>query len=197
MKNILTLVSLVALMAVPAAQADSQANLAATFLQPIALAGIHNLGNLINWKVGDGANYNVTISSFPINGTMVKSVTKDNGDGTFWFNETIDLTIQKQVVDIEMDRSNAKILKYQVNGQDQAIPDEKVTVVSQDYGSVTVPAGTFKAVHIVAKTTAQGKDVQLEEWANPKDTCMDGSIKIIETTDGTTINMEMTSFKKN
>jgi hypothetical protein len=197
MKNIFAIVGLVALMAAPAAFADSQADFAATLMQPIALGGIHNLGDLINWKVGDGANYNVTVSSFPINGTMTKTVTKDNGDGTFWFNETIDLTIQKQVVDIEMSRADAKILKYQVNGQDQAIPDEKVTVVSQDYGSVTVPGGTFKAVHIVAKTTSQGKDVQLEEWANPKDTCMDGSIKIIETSDGTTITMEMTSFKKN
>jgi len=197
MKNIISVVGLVALMAAPAAFADSQADLAGDLLQPIAAAGLHNLGNLINWKVGDGANYNVTVSSFPIQGSMVKSVTKDNGDGTFWFNETIDLTIQKQVVDIEMSRADAKILKYQVNGQDQAIPDDKITVVSQDYGSVTVPAGTFKAVHIVAKTTSQGNDVQLEEWANPKDTCMDGSIKIIESTQGNTITMEMTSFKKN
>ena len=67
----------------------------------------------------------------------------------------------------------------------------------KEIGQIHAAAGTFKAIHIVAKTSAQGQDAQIEEWANPKDTCMDGSIKMIMTTQGQTITMEMTSFKKN
>ena len=155
------------------------------------------LGFLINWKVGDGANYNVTMAQLPIPGTMAKSVTKDENDGTLWFNETIDLVIQKQSVDVQIDKTTAKILKELVNGQEQTVDNTPPTVISQDYGSVTVPAGTFKAIHIKAKAQSQGQDVEMEEWANPKDTCMDGSIKTIMTTQGQTITMEMTNFKKN
>src|ERR1700691_6193242 len=106
MKNILAIVGLVALMA-PAVHAD-ESDFAATYIQPLVSSTIGTL-DLINWKVGDGANYNVTISSMPIPGTMVKVVTKDENDGTIWFNETVDLTIEKQSVDIQMSKADGKI----------------------------------------------------------------------------------------
>ena len=57
---------------------------------------------------------------------------------------------------------------------------------------MTVPAGTFKAIHIVAKN----KQVDhIELWANPRDTVMDGAIKQTMTTQGIDIVMELTSFK--
>jgi hypothetical protein len=196
MKKILVIVGLAALMAASAAQA--QEDYLAAFASPAAvLNATNNFGYLINWKVGDSANYNVTIASLPIPGTMVEAVTKDEGDGTLWFNETIDLVIQKQSIDVQIDKTNGKILKELVNGQEQTVDNTPPTVISQEYTSVSVPAGTFKAIHIVAKTTSQGQDVQMEEWANPKDVCMAGTIKAIETTQGQTITMELTSFKKN
>jgi hypothetical protein len=196
MKKILVIVGLAALLAASAAQA--QEDYLSAFASPAVLTnGVGPLGYLINWKVGDSANYNVTISQLPIPGTMVQSVTKDEGDGTLWFNETIDLVIQKQSVDAQIDKTNGKILKELVNGQEQTVDNTPPKVISQEYTSVTVPAGTFKAIHIVATTTSQGQDVQMEEWANPKDVCMAGSIKVIETTQGQTITMELTSFKKN
>jgi hypothetical protein len=198
MKKILVIVGLAALMAASAAQAEE--NLLAAFTNPSVIVNSQDesvLGYLINWKVGDGANYNVTMAQLPIPGTMTKAVTKDENDGTLWFNETIDLMIQKQSVDIQIDKTSGKVLKEIVNGQEQTVDNTPPTVISQDYTSVTVPAGTFKAIHIVAKTTTQGQEAQIEEWANPKDTCMDGSIKMIMTTQGQTITMEMTNFKKN
>lgn len=198
MKKLIVLIGLV--MAISAAQASDYI---AALTSPSMMAAItqlnqSTLGNLINWKVGDAMYSNVTIQGMPINGTMTESVTKDNGDGTFWFNQTIDLMIQKQSADIEMNRADGKILKYVVNGQEQTPPDNSnIQIISQDYGSVTVPAGTFKAIHIVAKTQQQGQDVQIEEWANPKDTAMDGGIKTIMVTQGQTITMELTKFTKN
>jgi hypothetical protein len=200
MKKILALAGMAILAVASVAQADSDVDalLAALRNPHVVVDGqdLNDLGYLINWKVGDGANYNVTMAQLPFPGTMTKSVTKDEGT-TLWFNETIDLVIQKQSVDIQMDKTNGKILQELVNGQAQTVDNTPPTIISQDYGSVTVPAGTFKAIHIVAKTTENNQDVQMEEWANPKDTCMDGSIKVIMTTQGQTITMEMTSFKKN
>jgi hypothetical protein len=194
MKNILAIIGLVAVTAAPAAQA---ADLFSAFTNPnlIVNSGDESaLGYLINWKVGDGAEYNVDMG-LPFKGTMVKSVTKDEGD-TLWFNQTVDLLIQKQSIDVQIDKTTGKTLKELVNGQEQTIDNTPPTIVSQDYTSVTVPAGTFKAIHIVAKTQQDGKDVQIEEWANPKETPMDGSIKMIMTTQGQTITMEMTKFTK-
>lgn len=195
MKKILVIVGLAALLAASAAQA--QEDYLSVFASPAVItSGVGPLGYLINWKVGDIANFNVTIAQLPFPGTMVTSVTKDDNDGTLWFNETIDLTIQKQSVDIQIDKSSGKILKEIMNGQEQTVDNTPPKVVSQEYTSITVAAGTFKAIHIVATTTSQGQPVQMEEWANPKDVCMTGSIKMIETTQGQTVTMELTSFKK-
>ena len=82
MKKILVIVGLAALMAASAAQAEEY--LLAAFANPNMIVNSsdeHALGYLINWKVGDGANYNVTIAQLPIPGTMTKAVTKDEGDG--------------------------------------------------------------------------------------------------------------------
>ena len=197
MKKVLVLVGLAAIMAMPAAHADDAADFTATFMQPLINASIPSARDLINWKVGDEEDYNVTMAALPVPGSMVEKVTKDDGDGTLWFNETINMLIENQSVDIQIRKSDAKILQELVNGQPQQIDDTPPTVVSQDYESVTVPAGTFKAIHIVAKTTQQGQAVQLEEWANPKATCMDGSLKAIITTQGQTITEELKTFHKN
>ena len=104
----------------------------------------------------------------------------------------MDLTIQKQKVEIQINKADGKVLKTIVNGQEQNTPDDPIQVISQDYVDVTVPAGTFKAIHIVAKT----KQVDhVEVWANPRDTVMEGTLKQDMTTQGMDIDMALTSFK--
>ena len=147
--------------------------------------------NLINWKVGDTTKYNVAVSF--IKGTNVKSVTSDEGT-SIWVRQNMDLMVQKQVVDIQMNKADGKILKMLVNGKEQAVPNDKVEVISQDYAKVTVPAGTFDSIHIIAKTEQISK---IEVWANPRDTAMDGTLKQIAASQMGDITMELTSFSRN
>ncbi|MGK5084904.1 hypothetical protein WDW37_16575 [Bdellovibrionota bacterium FG-1] len=148
--------------------------------------------DLINWKVGDSQQFDVKAGSFGKLGTMVKSVTQDDG-ATIWITQNMDLMIQKQKVEMQMNKADGKILKMIVNGKEQQIPDDKVEIISQDYADVTVPAGTFKAIHIVAKT-AQAPHIEI--WANPRDTVMEGTLKQAITTQGMDIVMELTTFKR-
>ena len=174
-----------ALMAAGPAQADERNLSLETILTAVAPFDV------INWKVGDTASYKVSIASF-LNGTMVKSVSKDEGT-SLWVKQDLDLSIQKQVIEMQLNKADGKVLKVLINGQEQQIPNDKVEVISQDYVDVTVPAGTFKAIHIVAK--AGGKNVEV--WANPRDTVMEGTLKQIADT-GMVGNMvmELTSFKR-
>ena len=98
--------------------------------------------DLINWKVGDTQHYDVSLG-FLGKGTMVKSVTKDEGTA-IWVHQDMDLSVQKDVSDILINKADAKILKYIHNGKEEAITDDKLEVISQEYGEITVPAGTFK-----------------------------------------------------
>jgi hypothetical protein len=148
--------------------------------------------DLINWKVGDNAQYDIKVGSFGKMGTMTKAVTKDEG-ASIWVTQDMNLTIQKQKIEMQINKADGKVLKTIVNGQEQALPDDKVEIISQDYTEVTVPAGTFKAIHIVAKT----KQVDhVEVWANPRDTVMEGTLKQAMTAQGMDIVMELTSFKR-
>ncbi len=147
--------------------------------------------DLINWKVGDEQDYNITMAALPIPGTMVKSVTKDEGTA-IWVTEDMNMMIQKSNVQVLINKADGKVLKMIQDGQEKPVPDDKVTIISQDYTSVTVPAGTFKCVHVVAKTA----DVDnLEIWANPKDTVMEGALKELIKTQGQDVTLELTSFK--
>lgn len=148
--------------------------------------------NLINWKVGDTMSYQVSMGFLGKFGSMVKSVAKEEGD-TIWIHQEVDLKIQKQVVDIQMSRVDGRIIKMIQDGKEVQVPNDKLEVISQDYGNVTVPAGTFAAVHIVAKTQQVSK---IELWANPAETVMDGALKQIMATQFGELTLELVSFKQ-
>jgi len=147
--------------------------------------------NLINWKVGDQMSYQVSVGFFGKIGSMNKSVAKEEGD-TIWIHQEIDLKVQKQVVDMQMSRVDGHVIRIIQDGKDIQVPNDKLEVISQDYGDVTVPAGTFSAIHIIAKTQQVSK---IEVWANPADTVMDGALKQIMATQIGEITMELASFK--
>jgi len=154
----------------------------------LKLASVQPL-DLINWKVGDTASYTLDAGMLGT-GTMVKTANKEEGDA-IWVHQEISIAGQQQTVDTLINRADGKILKLIENGQDTAVPDTKITVVSQEYTSITVAAGTFKCMHIVA-TSDQAKN--LEVWADPKDTVLDGSLKEIVDTGMITMTLELQSF---
>lgn len=148
--------------------------------------------DLINWKVGETAQYDIKAGSFGKLGTSTKSVTKDEG-AAIWVTQQMNLMVQNQKIEMLLNKADGKVLKMLVNGKEQQIPDDEIEVISQDYVDVTVPAGTFKAIHIVAKSKQAPK---LEVWANPRDTVMDGTLKQIVQTQGIDLTMELTSFRR-
>ncbi len=148
--------------------------------------------DVINWKVGDNANYQVSAGSFGKLGTMSQSVTKDEG-AALWVKTETKLTIQNDTAEMLLNKADGKVLKYVHNGKEEQLPDDKIEIISQDYADVTVPAGTFKSIHIVAKTAQVPK---VEIWANPRDTVMSGMIKQVMNTQGIDIAVELTDFKR-
>jgi hypothetical protein len=192
MKKFLALLGLAVLSTGVTAQAANVVSLTDAQVRAIALSTLSPF-DLINWKVGDNAQYDVSAGSFGKLGTMDKSVTKDEGT-SLWVTQNMNLAVQQQKVEIQINKADGKVLKTIVNGQEQTTPDDPIQIISQDYGDVTVPAGTFKAIHIVAKT----KQVDhIEVWANPRDTVMDGTLKQVMTTQGIDITMALTAFKRN
>ncbi len=147
--------------------------------------------NLINWKVGDRMNYQVSMLFGK--GTMVKNVSKDEGTA-IWLHQDINLMGQKQTADVLFNKADGKILKMLQNGKEVAVPDDKIEIISQDYAEVTVPAGKFQSIHIVAKSEKVSK---IEMWANPTQTAIDGALKQIMATQFGDMTIELTSFKRN
>ena len=148
---------------------------------------------IINWKVGDTQVFDLKISALPIpGGTMTKTVTKDEGD-TLWFSQDMNLIITNQKAEIQINKADGKVLKIIVGGQEQQIPDSKIEIVSATDDKITVPAGSFPCLHIVAK---DGSGQQIEVWMNIEATCMSGELKMIAPSQMGTITLELKSFKK-
>lgn len=147
--------------------------------------------NIINWKVGDHAEYKITAMNMEI-GKLATRADRDEGNNVWFVQEMTGM--QQQKVEMLIDRLNGKTVKYLVNGQQQTPPDDKIEIVSQDAQSVTVPAGTFESIHIVA-TTSNQQIKQIEIWANPRDIVLSGMIQTkMDTTQGISILMQMTGF---
>ncbi len=149
--------------------------------------------NVIDWKVGDQMAFQVSVGSFGKIGTSNKAVTQDTGE-TIWVRNEVKMLIQNETVEMEIRKSDAKIVKMIRNGQEQEIPSDKIEIISQEGTTVTVPAGTFECGHIVAKSERIEK---IELWINPRDTVMDGGLKQAITSQGNIITLELTSFRKN
>jgi hypothetical protein len=87
---------------------------------------------------------------------------------------------QAQKSQMLLNKADGKVLKLIVNGKEQAPPaNTDMQVTTQEAGKVTVGAGTFDCIHIVAKSSEYPK---IEAWINPRDTVMEGTLKQIVTT---------------
>lgn len=148
--------------------------------------------HLLDWRVGDTMNYDISVAVFGKMGTMVKAVTSEEGANA-WIKQTIHLQSQNEVIDMLINRDNGQILKLLRNGVEQEIPNQNLEIISQERVDITVPAGKFHALYIKAKTA----DVkELEVWLNPDESVLDGTLKQIADTGFLKMTMELTSFVK-
>lgn len=145
----------------------------------------------LNWHVGDKASYKLDIGGF-IKGTSNNFVREDTGSG-FWMQQDMDLTIQKQKVEILINKSSGQIEKLLVNGQEQSIPksDQKVLEMHEDH--VTVAAGSFDCIY--AKIQDNSNQQITEAWINPKVVPMTGILKAVADSQFGKVNQEATSME--
>jgi hypothetical protein len=144
----------------------------------------------ITWKVGDTANYRLSMHYGK--GTMVQSVIADE-DTSLWMRQVFKILRQTQTIDVQLNKADGKILKVLQNGQQVENPlDDDLEILSAEETTITVPAGTFAATHIIAKSNDGDR---LEVWSNPEDTVMDGTVKEIIGTDSGNIVLELRSFE--
>jgi hypothetical protein len=105
------------------------------------------------------------------------------------------LSGRQEVVEAQIDKNTGQVLKIIRNGKVETAPNDPLDIISQDYTSVTVPAGTFDCLHVVAKS----KSIKnIEVWANPQAVVMDGSVKTVVTANQMPlpITMVLTSFQR-
>lgn len=158
----------------------------ANIIETLAPAGL-------DWKVGDQANYNLDMGGF-LKGTMVMQVTLIETQG-FWMQQDIDLMIQKQKVEVLIDKNNGQILKMIVNGQEQTPPKQDIEVLEVKESTITVPAGNFQVVYMKVKDKAQNNAIS-EIWANPKAIPMSGMAKMISQSQMGQVTIELTKFQR-
>jgi len=147
--------------------------------------------NVIDWKVGDKMVYSVKAGPFGNVGNMEKEVKSDDGK-ILVIRQFMGLPGNDQEIEIWLDKTNGEVVKVIRNGKEEQIPDDNLEVIDQNYETITVAAGTFDCIHIVAKTDQIPK---IEVWANPQAIVMDGVAKQFMQTNLVPLTMELTSFE--
>jgi len=148
--------------------------------------------DVIDWKVGDTANYDMQLG-FLGKGSVQKTATKEE-EGAIWIETNAKTPLGNEKVETLISRSDGKILKLIVNGQEQEYKEHDIELISKDAAEITVPAGTFKAIHIKVKDKTDASDV--EAWVNPRDIPLGGIAKSIVKKSFLMVTVELTSFSR-
>jgi hypothetical protein len=151
------------------------------------------LNQALNWKVGDKADYKLSMGF--IKGTM-NTIVREEIDKGFWVNQDMDLGFMgKQKVEILFDKFTGAVLEMRVNGEKQDAPDPgDVEIIETRGEKVTVPAGTFEALYAKVKET---KNNQVSEvWINPDVVPINGMIKTLSNSQMGKVTVELTAYKK-
>ena len=137
-------------------------------------------------------NYNIDMGF--IKGSMVMSVRSVGADG-IWMDQKMDLGFAgKQDVQTLLDPNTGEVKKMIVNGQEQAPPKQNVEVVEVKEDRITVPAGTFDAVHARLKDLDQNQEINV--WINPQAIPLSGMLKTIQPSQLGNVTVVLKSFKK-
>ena len=147
----------------------------------------------LDWKVGQENNYKLNMGGF-LNGTMKMFVREIIADG-IWVVQDVDLSVQKQKVEILIDPANGQIKKMIVNGKEQAPPKADFEVIDQKEDKITVPAGTFEVIYLKIKDKANNGQVS-EQWINPRDIPLSGMVQSKADSQLGKVTIQLTSFKK-
>lgn len=171
-------------------------------VEAVAVRAIETLDvsalNMINWKVGDFHKFSVKFAFG--GGSGQKTVpSEDLAQNAVWMKNEMTLLGQKQVTETLISRADAKVLKLIVNGkeQDPNADAGEVEILEQAEENITVAAGTFKAMYIKLKVSAQGQETILELWVNPPAVGLDGQLKLVAQTQFGPLTLELTEFKIN
>lgn len=153
------------------------------------LARIQNL----NWKVGDETNYSLDMGF--IKGSMQMRCREIAADG-IWLDQKADLGFAgKQDVQVLLDPNTGEIKKMIVNGQEQQPPKNTMEVVEMKEDRITVPAGTYDAIHVLLRDKADNKESNI--WVNPQEIPLSGMLKSIQPSQFGNVTLLLKSFKKN
>lgn len=146
----------------------------------------------LNWKVGQENNYKLSMGGF-LNGTMKMFVREIGADG-IWMVQDIDLSIQKQKVEVLIDPNNGQIKKMLVNGKEQEPPKTDFEIIDQKEDHITVPAGSFDTIYIKVKDNANKGQIT-EQWVNPRDIPLSGMAQSKSDSQFGKVTIQLTSFK--
>lgn len=146
----------------------------------------------LNWTVGDYADYSFKAGFLP--GKIHSFVRELTSEG-YWVQQDVDITIQKQKIEILFDKNSGQILKLLVDGKEQNIPDGGDSeIVDIQESSVTVPAGTFDCMY--AKIRNNKDNTEQEAWINPSIVPISGLLKSKSPSQMGEVVMELTSYQK-
>lgn len=165
-------------------QFDAVALQNATMLEAKVNAGL-------NWKVGDKASYALDIGGF-IKGKSDNFVREDTGTH-YWMVQDMDLSIQKQKVEVMLNKANGQIDKLLVNGQEQSVPKSEQEILEMKESNITVPAGTYDCIYAKIKDKTNGNIT--EAWINPQIVPMMGLLKALADSQFGKVKQEATSFQ--
>lgn len=189
LKSVLGLVATLALATGAQAATSAVITMAQPLITSAAIQGsVSTLG--LKWKVNDTADYSLDAGF--IQGTIHSFVRDDNGT-EIWVQEDMDMGFAgKQKIEILFDKATGQVKKMLADGKEQTLPDaSKMEVVDQKEDSVTVAAGTFKAIYIKIKNKDDGK-IQ-EAWINPQEVPINGVVKVMADSQFGTVTQELTS----
>lgn len=172
----------------------AQSSFATTLNQDILVSTIRNTSpaDLINWKVGDGMDYEVASEQFGNMGTLNKSVTSEEG-GAIWVKQSMAVLGQNEVVEALIRRADGEILKMLRNGKEVDVPNDTIEIIEQEVTTIELDGlGKFDCIHVVAKST---QIERFELWANPQATVMDGTLKQLIPTSFLTLEIVLKAFR--
>ena len=168
----------------------SQSIFAAIPANLVRTLSIQSAQDLIDWKVGEYANYDI---EFMLPGTLAKEVTAEE-KGAIWVVQTMEFEMLGATeVKMKISRSTAEILEFYVNGEKQDPPaPPKFEVVDQVEETITVPAGTFKTIKVTLKDLESGEMTYI--WINPKDVSMEGTVQMTANSEFGEMTIKLSSF---
>ncbi len=178
------------------AQAKPTLNSVVSSLNNTVAAAVEAQG-AFNWVVGDTSSYKLNMGGF-ISGSMVMTV-KVVEPARLVLGQDMDLGFMgKQSCEMTLNPQTGKTEKLVCNGQDQSQAEQgTVEVIDSKEDTITVPAGQFTCLYIKAKSTSQGKETIIQQWANPKLVPVMGLVKALTPSQFGEVKVELSSFHKN